>query len=140
MNLQHRVRGSALITAVLVCAGHAQAAEVFSYEQLTQRAKALAARPYVAPPPVPDFMRRLSYDQFRGIRFDPTQSLWHAGGSRFEVMLMVPGLFLTHPVKLNILNGRTSSPLPFRLRGLARSFPRGLVRRDAAHHERRARA
>lgn len=114
MNLRHRARGSVLITAVLVCAANASAAEAFSFEQLTQRAKGLAARPYTAPQPVPDFMRKLSYDQFRSIRFDSAQSLWHGSGSRFEVMLMVPGLFLNHPVKLNILNGRTSSPLPFR--------------------------
>jgi len=114
MKLQHRLRGRVLATALVLCAARAQAGETFGFEQLTQKAKSLAAKPWVAPEPVPDFMRKLSYDQFRSIRFDPGQSLWRGGGSRFEVMLMVPGLFLTHPVRLNILNGRTASPLPFR--------------------------
>lgn len=101
---------------LLVCLISAQAAwsAEFGLDQVTAKAKDLAQRPYSAPPQVPDFMRKLSYDEFRSIRFDPARSLWRGTGSRFEVMMMVPGLFFTHPVKMNIINGKGVAPLPFK--------------------------
>lgn len=86
----------------------------FSLEQVVDQAKDLAEKPYVRPRQVPELMRRLSYDEFRGIRFDPERNLWRGSGSRFEVMLMVPGLFFTHPVKINIIDSTGVRPLPFK--------------------------
>lgn len=86
----------------------------FGLEHVTLKAKELAQKSWQPPPPVPDFMRKLSYDEFRRIRFDPEKSLWKGTGSRFEVMLMVPGLYFTHAVRLNVVSGRTISPVPFK--------------------------
>lgn len=86
----------------------------FGLEQVTLKAKELSRKQFSPPPQVPDFMRKLSYDQFRSIRFDPNRSLWKGTGSRFEVMLMVPGLYFTHSVRINIVNERGVTALPFK--------------------------
>ncbi len=86
----------------------------FGLDHVALKAKELAQKSWQPPQQVPDFMRKLSYDEFRRIRFDPNKSLWHGTGSKFEVMLMVPGLYFTHPVKLNVVSGRTITPVPFK--------------------------
>jgi periplasmic glucans biosynthesis protein len=88
-------------------------AAAFNLDQVAAKARELAQRPYTRPPQVPEFMRTLSYDEFRSIRFDPQRSLWQGTGSRFEVMLMVPGLFFTHQVKINVIDGSGVTPLAF---------------------------
>jgi periplasmic glucans biosynthesis protein len=88
-------------------------AAAFNLDQVVTKARELAQRPYTRPPQVPEFMRTLSYDEFRSIRFDPQRSLWQGTGSRFEVMLMVPGLFFTHPVKINVIDSSGVTPLAF---------------------------
>jgi periplasmic glucans biosynthesis protein len=103
----------AAILGCWVAAFAAQGAE-FGLDQVIVKAKELAQKSWSPPPQVPDFMRKLSYDEFRSIRFDPNRSLWHGTGSRFEVMLMVPGLYFTHPVRLNVINGRGITPVPFK--------------------------
>ncbi len=88
-------------------------AAAFDLKTVIDKAQALAKQPYEAPKKIPDFMRELSYDQFRGIRFDPDQQLWAGSGSRFGVMLMVPGLFFTHSVKINIVDSTGVKSLAF---------------------------
>ncbi len=59
-------------------------------------------------------MRELSYSQYQDIRFDPEKSLWRESGSRFQVMLVPPGLFYDHAVAINIVDSQGSHPLPFK--------------------------
>ena len=51
--------------------------EPFSYELLIERAKAMAARPYVPPPqPAPDVVRRIDYDAHGKLRYRPEYALF----------------------------------------------------------------
>lgn len=99
-----------LATAVI----SAQAAETFSFQTVIDKARDLAAQPYHEPEPIPRFMRELTYDQYQDIRFNPDKSLWKQGKSKFQVMLMPPGLFYGHAVKVNIVDGQGAKPLPFK--------------------------
>lgn len=99
-----------LATAVI----SAQAAETFSFQTVIDKARDLAAQPYHEPEPIPRFMRELTYDQYQDIRFNPDKSLWKQGKSKFQVMLMPPGLFYGHAVKVNIVDGQGANPLPFK--------------------------
>ncbi|MCP5532398.1 MAG: glucan biosynthesis protein [Akkermansiaceae bacterium] len=70
---------------------------------MQNRARELAAKPYEAPDKdaLPAWMRELSYDQYRDIRFNPAQALWAADQLPFRAMLFHPGYLFREPVTLN---------------------------------------
>lgn len=73
------------------------------FDTIQSRARDLAARPYQAPDPerLPAWMKNLSYDQYRDIRFNPNQSLWMEGNLPFRAMFFHPGYLFKEPVTLN---------------------------------------
>jgi glucans biosynthesis protein len=77
--------------------------ENVNFADIENRAKDLAAQPYAAPDQsvLPDWMKNLSYDQYRDIRFKPDQALWAAENLPFRAMLFHPGYLFKQPVKLN---------------------------------------
>ncbi|MGA7800277.1 MAG: glucan biosynthesis protein G [Gammaproteobacteria bacterium] len=108
------MRRVSLVIAVLgaVLSVSASAAD-FGFKDVIARAKALAQKPYQAPQPVPKFLRDLSFNDYQGIRFKPKKSLWQATGSRFQVMLVSPGLYYTHAVKMHVVNRSGVHPVPY---------------------------
>lgn len=89
------------------------AAWSFEFQTVVDKAKALAQQPYEAPRAIPKFMQELSFHQYQGIRFKPEKSLWHESQSRFQVMMVPPGLYYTHPVKLNVVHSGGVRPLSY---------------------------
>jgi glucans biosynthesis protein len=73
----------------------------FGLDNVAEIAKSLAAEPFKPPRSVPDFIKQLTYDQYRDIRFDPTQSLWQDAGN-FQVQFIHPGLYYDHAVTINV--------------------------------------
>lgn len=65
----------------------------------------LAAEPFKPPQTIPEFLRQISYDEYRDIRFDTAQSLWKEGGN-FQVQLIHPGLYYTHAVNINVYDAQ----------------------------------
>jgi hypothetical protein len=65
----------------------------FSIENVASLAKKLATESFKPPQPIPDFLRQLSYDDYRDIRFDLEQSLWKETGNNFQVQFIHPGLY-----------------------------------------------
>jgi len=64
-------------------------------------ARELAAKPYQAPDAtLPEGYAKLSYDQYRAIRFDPGQALWRGAGVPFEVQLFHRGFLYTDRVDI----------------------------------------
>lgn len=90
------------------------AVSAFDFQTVIDKARTLASESYQAPPVIPKFMRDLSYDQYQDIRFDPAKSLWRESASHFQVMLLPPGLFYSHPVTINIVDAQGVHALPFR--------------------------
>jgi glucans biosynthesis protein len=72
----------------------------FAFNDVAALAKKLAAEAFVAPQPIPDFLKQLTYDQYRDIRFNSAHSLWQDGGN-FRVELIHPGLYYNHAVTIN---------------------------------------
>ncbi len=89
-------------------------APAFEFQTVLDKAKTLATEPYQEPRPIPKFMRDLSYSQYQDIRFDPEKSLWRESKSRFQVMLLPPGLFYGHAVHINIVDSQGIHLLPFK--------------------------
>ncbi|HVW19961.1 MAG TPA: glucan biosynthesis protein G [Opitutaceae bacterium] len=103
-----------LALAALALAAHRARADEFSFEQLTARAKALASQPYAPrPSPVPTDLRKLTYDQYRDIRFRPSASWWRQDRLPFELQFFHPGFIFSSTVQISELDGRNAHPIPF---------------------------
>src|SRR5919108_784767 len=85
----------------------------FGLDDVAEVAKRLAAEPFKPPPSVPDFLKQLTYDQYRDIRFDSAQSLWKDAGGNFQVQFIHPGLYYDHPVTINVRESTGSRRVTF---------------------------
>ena len=67
------------------------------------RARDLANREYQAPDKesLPEWMKALTYDQYRDIRFDPERALWGGEKLPFRAMFFHPGYLFREPVAIN---------------------------------------
>jgi glucans biosynthesis protein len=77
--------------------------EDVGFDSIQSRALDLANKPYVAPnhDKEPTWLSKLSYDQYRDIRFNPNQALWATDNLPFRAMFFHPGYLYRDPVILN---------------------------------------
>jgi glucans biosynthesis protein len=109
------MRRKALIAAFVISVFNLPVeARGFDFQNVIEKAQNLARKPYQAPEPISRIMQELNYEQYQGIRFKPEQSLWRSSRSNFQVMLISPGLFYQHPVKLNVIDAQGVHDLPYR--------------------------
>lgn len=114
MSIYSPKRISATTLAALLALCSPTLAHAFGFGDVVAKAKALAAKAYTPPKSTPAFLKNLSYDDFRQIRFDPKQSLWHASHSNFQVMLVAPGLYFAHIVRIHVVDAAGVHTVPFR--------------------------
>ncbi len=74
-----------------------------NFNKIEEKAKELASRDYNAPDKesLPGWMKNLTYDQYRDIRFLPERSLWSADNMPFRAQFFHPGYLFREPVILN---------------------------------------
>ncbi len=101
--------GFACALLMLVLHGPAAAMDL---PTLAERAQALAAGDWQAPPPVHPALAALDFDQYRAIRFDAGRALW-VEDSGFRVQFFHPGFLFNEPVRLHQIDGGTVRELPF---------------------------
>jgi glucans biosynthesis protein len=88
--------------------------EPFDRELLLARAAELARQPHsLPPPPEGEGRARLTYDQYRSIRFDPAAAIWRNENRNFVVDLLYPGFIFDVPVNINLVVGRTARRVLF---------------------------
>ena len=82
----------------------------FDFEVLQFRAKELAAKPYgERASRVPDSLKKLSYDQYRDIRFNPDSSWWRRERLPFHLQFFHPGFIYHRTVQVSeVVNGNES--------------------------------
>ncbi|RJR26005.1 MAG: glucans biosynthesis protein [Desulfobacteraceae bacterium] len=86
----------------------------FGMSHVEARARDLASRPFQdTAGGVPEYLLRISYDQWRDIRFKPEKSLWRKEGLPFELQFFHPGLFYNKMVSINIVTQEGVKELPF---------------------------
>ena len=107
-----RRRSGLLLLAIMAGAAGARG-DAFDFESLRFEARRLAAEPYRAPAEVPPVLRDLTYDEYRHIRFNPDQTLWRGEQLPFQLQFFHPGLFYTHTVQVNELDGPRVRPIGF---------------------------
>lgn len=105
----------------------------FNFELLRQKAKALAEKPYVAPPPAPDIVRSIDFDTVQSIKFRADRALWPDGPGAFPVRFFHVDMFNGLPVRINELSQDTARELIYSIEdfdygraGLAAKLPADL--------------
>ena len=105
---------AAILFLLLQAAAAPASAETFGLDDVADRARTIAAKPYRAPTDrLPPELRDLDYDSMRDIRFRPEQALWRAEKLPFELMFMHLGRGVREPVAINLLEGGQVRKLPF---------------------------
>jgi glucans biosynthesis protein len=111
-----------LIRSVLISCGLAAtlsqparaADDTFDFDVLRFKAKMLAANPYLPRPAnVPDALVKLTYDQYRDIRFKPPEALWRRERLPFELQFFHPGFSFDRTVQISVVKGKTAEPVAF---------------------------
>lgn len=110
-----------LVGLVLPGLMYANGVGALEFGDVVEKARAKAEEQYQPVPRVPGFLRDLSYRAYQSIRFNPEAALWREGRSRFQVMMVPPGSYYTHTVKLNEVDADGVKPIPFDKSGF--SFP-----------------
>lgn len=74
-----------------------------AFETIEERAKELASKPFQAvnQEALPAWMKGLTYDQYRDIRFRNEVSLWHDAPTSFRAQFFHPGYIYREPVKIH---------------------------------------
>ena len=108
-------RLSFIVTGWLVAGGALHGAtEAFDFEILRSRAKALAAKPYVAPrSTVPPELLKLTFSQHRAIAFNATRAWWKRDKLPFQLQFFHPGFIFGQTVVLHELRGREATLITF---------------------------
>jgi len=86
----------------------------FDFEVLQYRAKVLASRPY-APPAnrVPESLRKLTYDQYRDIRFNPDAAWWRREQLPFQLQFFHPGFLFNQTVQISEVENGEVTPIAY---------------------------
>ena len=106
--------GVAGILCWLAGAAFAPAAERFDYDQLCARAKAIAAQPYApSAGKIPETLQRLTYDEYRRIRFNDAATWWRADRLPFQLQFFPLGFYYHEPVVINELHDGQAAPIPY---------------------------
>jgi len=82
------------------------------FQDVVARAKALSKKPFVDPgQDLPNVLKKMEYDQWRGIRFKPARSLWSQ--QPFSIQFFHPGFLYQHPVIIHYIDQNGTHQFPF---------------------------
>ena len=93
-------------------AGKDRGASRVQFRDVVAMAQALSETPFQEPgKDLPDVLKKMGYDQWRGIRFKPGRSLW--SGQPFSVQFFHPGFLYQHPVIIHYVDQYGTHQFPF---------------------------
>jgi periplasmic glucans biosynthesis protein len=103
-----------VLAAIAVAVLPARAAP-FGLDDVAERARHLAENPFRdAKGRVPDWLLKITYDQWRDIRFRPERALWRdRAGSPFQIQFFHPGLYYNRTVRVNVVEANGIHPVEF---------------------------
>ena len=86
----------------------------FRYDDVVKRARNLIDSPFEpTPPPLPEPVAKLDFDQWRDIRFRPDRSLLASNGGPFRMQLFHPGFLYKRPVTVHVIRDGVPAPIPY---------------------------
>jgi periplasmic glucans biosynthesis protein len=101
------------LCTLVCCAVPARAAHIFNFEDVIAKAQALAKQDYQEQHKVPDWLLKISYDQWRDIRFRPEDALWRDRKLPFEVQFFHPGFLYDRTVDIAVVDADGVHAVPF---------------------------
>ncbi len=109
------MRRPVLATLALSALCFANGALAFGFSDVVQRAKQLAAAPYVNAPTtnLPKDLQGLTHDQYLNISFNPDKAWWRSAKLPFELAFFHQGIHFNQPVKINELVGAKVREIKF---------------------------
>ena len=109
-----RARVARGVLCVLAVAGLSRVAAAFDLNELAEKAQQLAKESYHEPKQqVPDWLLKMTYDQWRDIRFRPEKALWHDQHLPFQVQFFHPGLYYNRIVTINVVDAKGIQALEY---------------------------
>ncbi len=103
-----------LVAACVGLEANTRAAVAFEMQDVTAKAQELAKTPYQDPKvQVPEWLTKITYDQWRDIRFRPEYTLWRDQHFAFQVQFFHPGLYYNRIVAMNVVDAKGVHPVPF---------------------------
>ncbi len=112
--LRNQTRRALIASAALLLA-RVDGANAFAFEDVAERARALADKPYAAvSAPLPDDLNSLGYDGYRGIRFDPKKAYWRNRALPFELQFFHRANHHLQRVAINEIAADGVGPIAFR--------------------------
>lgn len=106
--------GAQLQTNPLPSPAAAPPGQRFGFADVARLAKTLASRGYAEDQaPLPDYLAKLSYDQYRDIRFKRDQALWYGSGLPFQIELFHRGFLFNKRVAINVIDGAGVTPVHY---------------------------
>jgi periplasmic glucans biosynthesis protein len=104
----------AALTLLTLTLHASSAAAKFDLNTVAERADALAREPFRdVETQVPDWLLKITYDQWRNVRFRPEHALWRTRKLPFEVQFFHPGLFYNRIVVVNTVDSEGVHPIAF---------------------------
>ena len=92
----------------------APAPNSFRFEDVVRRARELSGAPFEAPAAqLPEPLNRLSFDDYRDIRFRPEKALLASGNGPFRMQLFHLGFLFQRPVTVNVIREGVPTPVPY---------------------------
>jgi glucans biosynthesis protein len=118
MNRAHlRVIGALVAAAIATTSAHAKkepSQAPFDFDDVIQKAQHLSGVAWQEPASeVPDWLLKITYDQWRDIRFRPERALWRDKKLPFQVQFFHPGLYYNRVVKAHVVQDGKARPYPF---------------------------
>jgi len=102
--------------SVSVAPVSAAEADIFTYDQLKQRASQLANAAFEDwRQEPPKEIRKLTYDQYRDIRFNPKKAIWRYEHIPFQVHLFHPGWIQSDQVEVYLIENGRVEKIPYSL-------------------------
>lgn len=102
------------IGLVMIGASLGRAEPKFDFGTVRARAQQLAAKPYEPHPNrLPDWLMKLSYDQYRDIRFVPVESWWNREAVPYKLQFFHPGWIFNRTVQVHEVAGGEVYPIVF---------------------------
>lgn len=86
----------------------------FNRSTVAEIARALAKQPYQAPDSsLPKAFDKLTYDQYRDIRFKPEAAIWADKGLLYQMQLFHRGSYFKDPVEIALVDGDVAKHLAY---------------------------
>jgi len=86
----------------------------FDGETVVKLARKLASKPYVVlKDPLPAGLAKLTYDEYRDIRFNPVSSIWRDQGLPFQMQMFHRGFYFQDLIEIAIVEANQATHLAY---------------------------